>query len=76
MISMAKKKKLPPKERLFTMEEMANILQVEKRMLVEWVQYRRIPYVMVDGSLIRFRMSDIAKWVKDKNRPIQKAHIS
>jgi excisionase family DNA binding protein len=73
---MAKKKKAEPKERLFTMDEMAKILEIEKRQLVEWVQYRRIPYVKVEGRMIRFRISDIAKWIRDKNRHREKANIS
>ncbi|MFA6448544.1 MAG: helix-turn-helix domain-containing protein [bacterium] len=73
---MAKKKKEPPRERLFTTDEMAKILQVEKRVLVEWVQYRRIPHVIIDGRNVRFKLSDIAKWVRDKNRTSDRAHIS
>ncbi len=72
---MAKKVVVPPKERLFTIDEMAKILQVEKRILVEWIQYRRIPYVMVDGRYVRFRISDIAKWVREKNKPAQKFQL-
>ncbi len=73
---MAKKIKEPPKERLFTVEEMAKVLQVDKRTLVEWVQFRRIPYVKVDGRFVRFRLSDIAKWVREKNRPQHKANLT
>jgi len=57
----------PQREKLYTIEEMAALLQVEKRTLVEWVQYRRIPYVKVDGTMVRFRVSDIVQWVK-KNK--------
>ena len=73
---MAKKKTEPPKERLFTIDEMAKILEIEKRQLVEWVQFRRIPHVKIDGKYVRFKMSDIAKWIRDKNRPHEKANIS
>ncbi len=73
---MAKKIKEPPKERLFTIEEMAKVLQIDKRTLVEWVQFRRIPYVKVDGQYVRFRLSDIAKWVREKNRPQHKVNLT
>ncbi|MEW5946831.1 MAG: hypothetical protein AB1742_11595 [bacterium] len=60
---MAKKKK-PGKERLYTIQEMAVLMQTEPRELVEWVQYRKIPYVLVDKEYVRFRLSDIASWVR------------
>ena len=72
---MALKKQVekPHREKLYTIDEMASMLKVEKRTLVEWVQHRRIPYVRVDEKLIRFRVSDIVQWVK-KNRQ-QSGHV-
>jgi len=29
----------------------------------------------VDNKLVRFKLSDIAKWVRDKNKPLQKYEI-
>ena len=60
------KKKPIKKEKLFTLDEMAALLKVDRRLLVEWVQYRRIPYVLVGGGHIRFRISDIADWVESR----------
>lgn len=62
------KTKEPPKEKLYTIDEMAALLEVEKRTLVEWVQYRRIPYIVVNNELVRFRISDIVEWVKSKKK--------
>ncbi|HOO56870.1 MAG TPA: helix-turn-helix domain-containing protein [bacterium] len=80
---MAQSKKSAPsknkpehKEKLYNIDDMAKLLNVDKRILVEWVQYRRIPYVLVNGELIRFRLSEIAKWVKHKNKPEEKFHLS
>lgn len=65
---MARKKKKEKKEHLLTIKEMAALLKVDDRTIVEWIQYRRIPFVRVDGEFIRFRLSDIAKWVQDKQK--------
>lgn len=62
------KHKEEPKEKLYTIDEMAALLDVEKRTLVEWVQYRQIPYIVVNGELVRFRVSEIVEWVKSKKK--------
>ena len=56
----------PEKQKLLTIKEMAMLMKVDQRTLVEWVQYRRIPYVLVDKKFIRFRLSDIADWINKK----------
>jgi excisionase family DNA binding protein len=61
-------KKQEKREKLYTIDEMSALLQVERRKIVEWVQYRRIPYVLVAGEKIRFRISDIAEWVESRTR--------
>lgn len=73
---MPRKKKAPPKERLYTIDEMCTLLQVERRTLVEWVQFHRIPFIKVDGRIIRFKLSDIARWVKDKNKEKEKFSLT
>jgi excisionase family DNA binding protein len=73
---MAKKKTEPQKEKLYTVDEMCKLLQIDRRNLVEWVQYRRIPYVLVNGESVRFKLSDIATWVKHKNKPRDSFHLS
>lgn len=62
----------PQREKLYTIEEMAALLNVDKRKLVEWVQHRRIPYVKVNNELIRFRVSEIVEWVKKKQNAKKK----
>ena len=59
-------KEKPKKENLLTLKEMAMLMKVEERTLVEWVQYRKIPYILVNKQLIRFRLSDIADWINKK----------
>lgn len=66
---MAKNKQEPvKKEKMYTFQEMCQILQVDRRTLLEWVQYHKIPYVRVNEELVRFRMSDIEKWVVEKHK--------
>ncbi len=66
-----KRKKEPPKEKLYTFDEMRTILQVDRRRLMEWVQYRKIPHVRIKGQ-VRFKMSEIAQWMMEKKKPPQK----
>jgi excisionase family DNA binding protein len=56
------------REKLYTPKEIADLLNVETRTIVEWVQYRRIPFVRVNNELIRFRISDIVDWVKSRQQ--------
>jgi len=63
------RKKEQKHEKLYTLDEMAALLQVDRRKIVEWVQYRRIPYVLLNGEKIRFRMTDIAEWVENRAQP-------
>ena len=70
---MAKKERdQQKKERLYTFDEMAKMLQVDRRTLIEWVQYHKIPHVRINNDYVRFRMSDIAAWVQKRNTPQQK----
>ncbi|HOX27800.1 MAG TPA: helix-turn-helix domain-containing protein [bacterium] len=64
-----KKSPKPERERLFTIDEMSVLLQVDRRKLVEWIQHRRIPFVVVNRDHIRFKMSDIAEWIGTRNKP-------
>lgn len=56
------------KEKMYTFEEMCQILQVDRRTLLEWVQYHKIPYVRVNEEHVRFRMSEIEQWVVAKHK--------
>lgn len=56
------------KERLFTVEEMCTLMKVDRRTLTDWVQYRKIPFVRLDGKYIRFRLSDISGWIGKQQR--------
>lgn len=68
-MSPRRKKQQQKKEKLYTVDEMAALLKVDRRHIVEWVQYRRIPFVLLDGKSVRFRISDIVKWVETRAEP-------
>ena len=55
------------KERLYTVDEMCKILNVERRTMVDWVQHHKIPHVRVDKDKVRFRMSDISVWLRKQD---------
>jgi excisionase family DNA binding protein len=47
---------------LFTVETLADYLKVSKQWIYERVRLKEIPYIKV-GKLLRFRKSDIDKWL-------------
>jgi excisionase family DNA binding protein len=47
---------------LFTVETLAEYLQLSKQWVYERVQFKEIPYMKV-GKLLRFRKSAIDKWL-------------
>ncbi len=54
-----------PGDRLLSIEEISGMLGVRKSTLYSWSHQRRIPYIKV-GSLLRFRLRDIEKWLKQQ----------
>jgi len=69
---MAREQETTKKEKLYTFDEMAKMLQVDRRTLMEWVQYHKIPHVRINNDYVRFRMSEIAAWVQKKNKEQKK----
>ncbi|OQA53905.1 MAG: Helix-turn-helix domain protein [Candidatus Omnitrophica bacterium ADurb.Bin292] len=54
-----------PGDRLLSIEDISGMLGVRKSTLYSWSHQRRIPYIKV-GSLLRFRLRDIEKWLKQQ----------
>ncbi|NIS63387.1 MAG: excisionase family DNA-binding protein [Proteobacteria bacterium] len=50
------------KDTLFTVETLAEYLQVSKQWIYERVQFKEIPHIKV-RKLLRFRKSQIDKWL-------------
>lgn len=54
-------------EKLLTPERICEILGIRMSTLYFWTSRNRIPYVKVNG-LLRFRESEITKWLQTKER--------
>ena len=49
-------------ERLLTINQLAEILQVKKNTIYSWIFTKRIPHVKINGAL-RFKEKEISKWI-------------
>ena len=54
-------------EDLISIHEVSDKLKVKESTLRAWVFQRRIPCVRV-GRLVRFRLTDLEKWLNQANR--------
>jgi len=54
-------------ERLLTVEELSQKLQVGKSTIYRWVHFDYIPHVKL-GAAVRFSESTVEKWVKSRER--------
>ena len=54
-------------EKLLTPQKLCEILEIEKSTLYSWTSKERVPYLKING-LLRFRKSEIVKWLKLKER--------
>ena len=53
-------------ERLFTIEQLAEYLQVKKSTIRDWCHTQFIPFTKV-GRLVRFREKDVLKWLQQRS---------
>jgi excisionase family DNA binding protein len=51
--------------KLLDIIQLAEILNIKKKTIYEWVRQRKIPYIKL-GGLIRFDPDEIEKWVGSK----------
>jgi excisionase family DNA binding protein len=54
-------------EKLLTVPQVSDLLSVSRSQVYKWVHYNFVPHVKI-GVLVRFRMSEIDRWVKGKRR--------
>jgi PTS system nitrogen regulatory IIA component len=52
-------------QRLMTVDEVADYLQVRPSTIYQWTHQGFIPHVKL-GNLVRFRLSQVDKWVERK----------
>ena len=54
-------------ERLLTVEELSQKLQVGKSTIYRWVHFDYIPHIKL-GTSVRFSESTVDRWVRSKER--------
>ena len=52
-------------EKLITVEQLCELLQVKKSCIYKWTHYGFIPHYKL-GTLIRFKESEIEKWLEKR----------
>jgi len=52
-------------EKLWTVEELSEFLQVSDKTIYDWVHKKSIPYQKIN-RLLRFRPSEIEKWLSNQ----------
>lgn len=50
-------------ERLLTIEQISELLQIKKSTIYSLVNQKRIPFIKLSGKLLRFKSSEIEKWL-------------
>lgn len=54
-------------EKLMTLQEVAEYLQIKDRTIYQWVQQGKIPGFKL-GNVWRFRREDIDLWIEERKR--------
>jgi len=54
-------------EKLLTIKQVCELLQVSKSLVYKWVHYGYVPYVKI-GTLLRFKESELFRWIKRKEK--------
>lgn len=50
--------------KLITLEQLSELTAVSQKTIRNWIYRREIPFVKLNNRLIRFRCSEIEKWLK------------
>jgi excisionase family DNA binding protein len=54
-------------ERLLTIKDVCKLLQVSQSLVYKWIHFGFIPHIKL-GALVRFRESDLVKWVAARSK--------
>ena len=57
-----RQRRLSPEDRLLTVEEIAEYLQVEKKTIYKWSSQGRIPCIKFSGKCVRFELEKVRRW--------------
>lgn len=52
-------------EKLLTIQQVSDLLQVSRSLVYKWVHYDFVPYVKI-GNVVRFKESELSRWLKNK----------
>ncbi len=56
-----------PPEKLWTIDDVADYLQVKPSVVKYWAKNDTIPYIRI-GRFVRFNQSDVVAWVKENGK--------
>ena len=57
-------------ESLLTPDEVCALLKIKKQRLYEWVHYKRIPFIKVNGRFLRFSAEKLKVWIASQSSDI------
>ncbi|SMO61536.1 Helix-turn-helix domain-containing protein [Balnearium lithotrophicum] len=55
-------------ERLLKPTDVAYICQVDKRTVLRWAEQGKLPKVVLDEKIIRFRMRDLVEFIEKRRK--------
>jgi excisionase family DNA binding protein len=58
------------REKLMTIDQLAEMLSMTRKTIYQNVYYRRIPALQINRKTLRFCPKAIAAWLESKSRPI------
>ena len=54
-------------EKLLTVTDLCELLQVKKPLIYKWVHYGFVPYIKI-GGILRFKESQVDKWIRNREK--------
>jgi len=54
-------------EKLLTVNDLCEWLQVSKSLVYKWVHYGFIPYIKI-GEVVRFKEAQIERWIRTREK--------
>ena len=57
---------------ILTVRETAKLLKISEATIYRMVEKKEIPYIRVGEKIIRFRRSDIDRWLSDSTQTIKR----